>query len=75
MLRYPYTNYNKLHIYNIKKKTNLQIDDPDLIGIWHEQDTILIFFIKRKMILLQKIILNLFFTLVFIIQNGKLENL
>ena len=43
MLKHPYKKYNLLHIYNVDKQ-NIIIDDPDLIGVWEEEDTLLVFF-------------------------------
>ncbi len=60
MLTPPYLNYSILHIYNVDKK-DIKIDDPDLIGIWEEEDTLLIFFHKRKDKLIADLNLNLHF--------------
>ncbi len=47
MLRPPYKKYSYLHIYNIDNN-EIDIDDKDLIGIWRESNTSLLFFHKKK---------------------------
>ena len=47
MLRAPYKKYTDLYIYNVNT-SNIQIDDEDLIGIWKDEGTSLIFFHKNK---------------------------
>ncbi len=47
MLKNQYKYYDYLHIYNIDK-CPININDSDLIGIWEEEDTLLIFFHKNK---------------------------
>ncbi len=53
MLKPPYTKYNFLHIYNIDRE-DIIFDDPDLIGVWEEEDTLLLFFHKNKDFLIKK---------------------
>ncbi len=60
MLKPPYRKYNLLHIYNVKKK-DIIIDDPDLIGVWEEEDTLLLFFHKNKDFLIKKHNFHIYF--------------
>ena len=48
MLRPPYTEYTQLHVYYLDKKTLPSIKDPDLIGIWIEDETAVLFFHQPK---------------------------
>ncbi len=41
MLRPPCSRYDRLHVYS-------PLDDPDLIGIWIEDDTAVLFFHQPK---------------------------
>ncbi len=47
MLKPPYKFYENLHIYSINSN-ELKINDRDLIGIWKDSGTSLIFFHKNK---------------------------
>lgn len=55
MLKPPYTRYNQLHVYNFDRIVLGQIDDPDLIGTWIEDDTAILFFHKEKATLVKTI--------------------
>lgn len=55
MLKPPYTHYDQLHVYNFDKIDIGQIDDPDLIGTWIEDDTAILFFHKEKQTLVKEI--------------------
>ena len=44
MLRPPYTHYNRLHVYYLDRVDLPPVIDPDLIGIWIEDDTAILFF-------------------------------
>jgi ribosomal protein L11 methyltransferase len=48
MLRLPYTEYTQLHVYYLDRKTLPLIRDPDLIGIWIEDETAILFFHQHK---------------------------
>lgn len=48
MLRPPYTQYNRLHVYYLDRRDLPPVDDPDLIGIWIEDDTAILFFHQPK---------------------------
>jgi ribosomal protein L11 methyltransferase len=48
MLRPPYTKYNRLHVYYLDRRELPLIDDPDLIGIWIEDDAAILFFHTPK---------------------------
>jgi len=54
LLRPPYKFYKDLHIYSIDT-SNLKLNDPDLIGIWKDEDTSLIFFHKEKKSLIESL--------------------
>jgi ribosomal protein L11 methyltransferase len=55
MLKPPYTHYDQLYVYNFDKIDIGQIDDPDLIGTWIEDDTAILFFHKEKQALVEEI--------------------
>ena len=55
MLKPPYTRYDQLYVYNFDKIDIGQVDDPDLIGTWIEDDTAILFFHKEKQELVKKI--------------------
>ncbi len=61
MLKYPYKFYDDLYIYNVAKK-NIKINDEDLIGVWEEEDTLLLFFHKNKDELIENCNFKLFFS-------------
>ncbi len=48
MLKKPYTKYDQLYVYNLDKCELPPVDDPDLIGIWIEDDTAILFFHQPK---------------------------
>ncbi len=48
MLRSPYTQYNRLHVYYLDRRDLPPVDDPDLIGTWIEDDTAILFFHRDK---------------------------
>lgn len=48
MLRPPYTQYNRLYVYHLDLEPAPQFDDPDLIGIWTEDKTTVLFFHRPK---------------------------
>ncbi len=55
MLRHPYTRYDQLYVYNFDRTDLGQIDDPDLIGTWIEDETAILFFHKEKAELIETI--------------------
>ncbi len=55
MLRHPYTRYDQLYVYNFDRTDLGQIDDPDLIGTWIEDETAILFFHKEKAKLIETI--------------------
>ncbi|CAK8715933.1 Methyltransferase domain-containing protein [Candidatus Electrothrix laxa] len=48
MLRPPYTEYKRLHVYYLDHRNLPPITDPDLIGIWIEDETAILFFHQAK---------------------------
>jgi ribosomal protein L11 methyltransferase len=48
MLSAPYTRYNRLHVYYLDRRDLPPVIDPDLIGIWIEDDTAILFFHQSK---------------------------
>ncbi len=54
MLKSPHKKYSDLHIYNVDNP-NIEIKDRDLIGIWREEDTALLFFHKKKDLLIDEL--------------------
>ena len=48
MLKAPYTRYDQLFVYNLDRTDLGPVEDPDLIGIWIEDDTAILFFHKEK---------------------------
>ncbi|MDU9048722.1 MAG: 50S ribosomal protein L11 methyltransferase [Candidatus Electrothrix sp. Rat3] len=48
MLRSPYTEYQRLHVYYLDHRNLPPITDPDLIGIWIEDETAILFFHQAK---------------------------
>ncbi|MGB5685858.1 MAG: 50S ribosomal protein L11 methyltransferase [Candidatus Electrothrix sp.] len=48
MLRPPYTEYKRLHVYSLDHSNLPPITDPDLIGIWIEDETAILFFHQAK---------------------------
>ena len=48
MLHLPYTAYDRLHVYYLDQKDIPPVEDPDLIGIWIEDETAILFFHKEK---------------------------
>jgi len=55
MLKPPYTRYDQLYVYNFDTIDIGQVDDPDLIGTWIEDDTAILFFHKEKETLVKEI--------------------
>ena len=55
MLRHPYTQYDQLYVYNFDRTDLGEIDDPDLIGTWIEDETAILFFHKEKAELIETI--------------------
>jgi ribosomal protein L11 methyltransferase len=55
MLKHPYTRYDQLYVYNFDRTDLGQIDDPDLIGTWIEDETAILFFHKEKKTLIEEI--------------------
>lgn len=55
MLKYPYTCYDQLYVYNFDRADLGHIDDPDLIGTWIEDETAILFFHKEKKTLIKEI--------------------
>lgn len=48
MLKSPYNSYNRLYVYHLDIKDLSKINDPDLIGVWIEGDTSVLFFHRLK---------------------------
>ncbi|WP_339138315.1 MAG: 50S ribosomal protein L11 methyltransferase [Candidatus Electrothrix sp. GW3-4] len=48
MLRPPYSEYQRLHVYYLDQRNLPPITDPDLIGIWIEDETAILFFHQAK---------------------------
>jgi len=48
MLRFPYTKYDRLHVYYLDRHDLPPVHDPDLIGTWIEDDTAILFFHQPK---------------------------
>jgi len=48
MLRFPYTTYDRLHVYYLDRHDLPPVHDPDLIGTWIEDDTAILFFHQPK---------------------------
>ncbi|XOF33126.1 MAG: 50S ribosomal protein L11 methyltransferase [Candidatus Electrothrix sp. YB6] len=48
MLRPPYTGYSRLYVYYLDQRDLPPMDDPDLLGIWIEDDTAILFFHQTK---------------------------
>ena len=48
MLRPPYQSYDRLHVYHLDKADIPAFADPDLIGIWIEDDCAVLFFHRAK---------------------------
>jgi ribosomal protein L11 methyltransferase len=48
MLRPPYQSYDRLHVYHLDMAEIPAFDDPDLIGIWIEDETAVLFFHQAK---------------------------
>ncbi|MFH1214890.1 MAG: 50S ribosomal protein L11 methyltransferase [Pseudomonadota bacterium] len=58
MLRPPYQSYDRLHVYHLDGNDITQIEDPDLIGIWTEDDTAVLFFHQPKDLLVADLCLR-----------------
>jgi ribosomal protein L11 methyltransferase len=48
MLRPPYQSYDRLYVYHLDKADIPAFADPDLIGIWIEDETAVLFFHRTK---------------------------
>lgn len=48
MLHPPYTHYDRLYVYHLDLKAIPEVNDPDLIGIWIEDDMAVLFFHHSK---------------------------
>lgn len=48
MLRPPYTRYQRLYTYHLSQPAPQAFDDPDLIGVWPEDETTILFFHRPK---------------------------
>lgn len=48
MLRPPYQSYDRLHVYHLDMAEIPAFNDPDLIGIWIEDKTAVLFFHQAK---------------------------
>jgi ribosomal protein L11 methyltransferase len=48
MLQSPYTHYERLYVYHLDLKAIPEVNDPDLIGIWVEDDMAVLFFHHAK---------------------------
>ena len=48
MLRKPHTRYHHLHVYYLDRKDIRIAEDPDLIGIWIEDDSAIVFFHQSR---------------------------
>lgn len=55
MLRPPYTRYERLYVYHLPLESPPHIEDPDLIGIWMEDRTAVLFFHQEKKELVARI--------------------
>lgn len=55
MLRPPYTRYRHLYVYHLDQASIPQLQDPDLIGTWIEDDTTVLFFHRPKEKLVEQI--------------------
>ena len=48
MLHSPYTRYDRLYVYHLDLKAIPEVNDPDLIGVWIEDDMAVLFFHQQK---------------------------
>lgn len=48
MLRHPHDRYQRLHVYHLQMPVMPEIDDPDFIGGWLEDDKPILFFHHAK---------------------------
>ncbi len=55
MLKSPYTKYNRLFVYHLDMMNMPVVEDQDLIGVWHEDNTAILFFHKNKDALITQI--------------------
>ncbi len=55
MLRPPYQRYERLHVYHLDSVALPEVADPDLIGIWLEDGSPILFFHKAKEALIARL--------------------
>ncbi|MFP3982363.1 MAG: 50S ribosomal protein L11 methyltransferase [Desulfurivibrionaceae bacterium] len=55
MLKPPYTFYEHLYVYHLDLPHIPKVNDPDLIGVWMEDDTAVLFFHREKDALIKDI--------------------
>ncbi len=55
MLHPPHTRYTTLHVYYLDRRDLPPVDDPDLIGIWIEDETAILFFHREREELVSRI--------------------
>ncbi|MGV1098269.1 50S ribosomal protein L11 methyltransferase [Thiovibrio sp. JS02] len=48
MLRPPYTSYSRLYTYHLDRRELPAFSDPDLIGVWMEDENAILFFHRPK---------------------------
>ena len=78
MLRPPYTTYNRLYVYHLDLDHIPEVQSPDLIGIWMEDKTAVLFFHTPAQDIIKKYasrkIVRLFTKLTWIIMTGRQGN-
>lgn len=65
MLKNPYTRYRRLFVYHLDLPTIPNLDDPDLIGVWIEDNTAVLFFHKNKDTLVEELCRQYACTLIY----------
>jgi len=48
MLRPPHTHYDRLAVYHLDRPADLVVEDAELIGIWREDETTVLFFHRER---------------------------